>query len=267
MDAEEIEYDNDCLVITIDMEDCPMAEIPLTEVFDVPTMSLLDNYHDVIRDSVLQQLQDTTWLSEDLLPSLTDPGFGMYHARDRNSTISLRKPALQRLIVQRLKDRSRPSNIVHVPILIRFLIPDVDIPKPPGSSAASGSARESHSQRSRRGPPSEIDTSNPVDAPFVADNVPADAETPVPPIGANVGATTNPVAAAPTFCGQPIDTRPTGGHEPPIGATRRFQTPPENAPPRPLFDSTTTTRSWRLNSHPNPHASFLGRSDFRRRIF
>ena len=129
-----------------------MAEIPLTEVFDVPKMSLLDTYHEVIRNSVLQQLQDTTWLPEDLLPSLIDPGFGMYHARDRNSIISLRKPALQRLIIQRLKDRSRPSSLVHVPVLIRFLIPDVDIPKPPGSSVASGSVHESRSRHSHRGP-------------------------------------------------------------------------------------------------------------------
>ena len=126
-DAEEIQYDNDCLVITIDIVDCPMAEIPLTEVFNVTTMSLLDNYHDVIRDTVLQQLEDTTWLSEDQVPTLTDPGFGMYHARDRNSVISLRKPALQRLIIQRLKDRQRPSNLVHIPVLILFLVREVDI--------------------------------------------------------------------------------------------------------------------------------------------
>ena len=55
MDAEEIQYDNDCLVITIDIVDCPMAEIPLTEVFNVLTMSLLDNYHEVIRNSVLHR--------------------------------------------------------------------------------------------------------------------------------------------------------------------------------------------------------------------
>ncbi|KAI2502408.1 hypothetical protein MHU86_12065 [Fragilaria crotonensis] len=119
-DAGELRHDDDCLVVTIDIVDRPMAEIPLTEVFDVLTRTLLDNYHDVIRDSVLQQLQDTTWLPEDLIPSLTDSGFGMYHARDRNHVISLRKPALQRLINQRLKDRSRPSDLVHVPVLIRL---------------------------------------------------------------------------------------------------------------------------------------------------
>ncbi|KAI2500316.1 hypothetical protein MHU86_14196 [Fragilaria crotonensis] len=66
----------------------------------------------------------------------------MYHARDRNHIISLRKPALQRLINQRLKDRSRPSDLVHVPVLIRFLMSAIDIPKPPGSSVASDSVRE-----------------------------------------------------------------------------------------------------------------------------
>jgi hypothetical protein len=90
---------------------------------------------------------------------LTDSGFGMYHARDRNHVISLRKPALQRLINQRLKDRSRPSDLVHVPVLIRFLMPAIDIPIPPGSSVASDSVHESRSRHSRRGPPSVIDTS------------------------------------------------------------------------------------------------------------
>ncbi len=55
-DAGELRHDDDCLDITIHIVDCPMAEIPLTEVFDVPTRTLLDNYHDVIRDSVLQQI-------------------------------------------------------------------------------------------------------------------------------------------------------------------------------------------------------------------
>jgi hypothetical protein len=101
-----------------------MAKIPLTEVFNVTTMSLLDSYHDVICDTVIQQLEDTTWQSDDQLPNLTDPGFGMYHARDRNSAISLQKPALQQLTIQCLKDCQCPSSFVHVPVLICFLIPD-----------------------------------------------------------------------------------------------------------------------------------------------
>jgi hypothetical protein len=231
-DAEEIQYNNDCLVISIDIVDCPMAEIPLTEVFDVPTKSLVDNYHDVIRNSVQQQLEHTTWLSANLLPTLTDPGFGMYHARDRNSVIMLQKPALQRLINQRLKDRSRPSDIVHVPVLICFLIPDSDIPKPPSSSAASSSVRESRSKSSRRGPPSVIDTSEQVDTPSVAEDAPV-VDAPFLP-------DTN--AAAPTFRGYPVDMRPPDGYGPPTAAGR-FRSPTDPVLPRPLFDSATTGRT------------------------
>ncbi|KAI2495081.1 hypothetical protein MHU86_19436 [Fragilaria crotonensis] len=245
-DAGELRHDDDCLVVTIDIVDCPMAEIPLTEVFNVLTKTLLDNYHDVIRDSVLQQLQDTTWLSEDLIPLLTDSGFGMYHARDRNHIISLRKPALQRLINQRLKDRSRPSDLVHVPVLIRFLMSAIDIPKPPGSSVASDSVHESRSRHSRRGgPPSVIDTSVHVDTP----PVPATTEEDHPPPSVNVDTSDDPVITVPTFRGQPVDTRPTGGHGPPMAADR-FQSPPDAVPPRPLFNSAATNRTGTLTRTP-----------------
>jgi hypothetical protein len=71
-DAEEIQYDNDCLVISIDIVDCPMAEIPLTEVFNVPTMSLIENYHDVIRDSVRQHETGSRNLSVVIVVRLGD---------------------------------------------------------------------------------------------------------------------------------------------------------------------------------------------------
>jgi hypothetical protein len=154
-----------------------------------------------------------------------DPGFGMYHARRRNSVISLQKPSLQRLIIQGLKDHSRPSNIVHVPILIRFLIPDSAIPRPPSSSVASGSVQES---RSRWGP------SNPYDVPIPADDIDI-IDAPVPP-------SVEPVVVAPTFCGRPIDTRAIGGHEPPTTAGR-FYRPPDHAPLRPVFDSAARPRT------------------------
>jgi hypothetical protein len=237
-DAEEIQYDNDCLVISIDIVDCPMAEIPLTEVFDVPNKTLVDNHHDVIRDSVRQQLEHTTWLSADLLPTLTDPGFGMYHARDRNSVIMLRKPALQRLIIQRLKDRSRPSDIVHVPVLIRFLLPDVDIPKPPSSSVASDSVHESRSRRSCTDPPSIIDTSDPVNEPTAAENAPV--EEVIPPGRVRITDDAEPEAMIPIFRGIPVGTRQVNGPGPPI-ATGRYHTPTDHVCP--LFNSATRTNS------------------------
>ena len=74
-----------------------MGEIPLAELFDAQSSTLRDNYHDVIRDAVNQQLEDTPWLrrASNARVILNDAGFGMYHARDRTSVISFCKPALQ----------------------------------------------------------------------------------------------------------------------------------------------------------------------------
>jgi hypothetical protein len=161
----------------------------------------------------------------------------MYHARDRNSVIMLRKPALQRLIIQRLKDRTRPSDIVHVPVLIRFLLPDVDIPRPPSSSSASDSVRESRSRRSRAGPPSVIDTSDPVNEPNAAEDVPV--EEVIPPRNVAIVDAAEPDVSPPIFRGIPVDTRPVNGPGPPT-TTGRLHTPPD---PRPLFNSATRTNS------------------------
>jgi hypothetical protein len=130
MGAEEIQNNNDCLVIRIDIVDCLMAEIPLTEVYDVLTMSLLDNYHDVIRNSVLQQLEDTTWLERQSRLSLLCARFAVYHQRTEGKLISLRRPALQRLITQALRYNSGIHHPIEVPVFIRFLMPDNVLPRP-----------------------------------------------------------------------------------------------------------------------------------------
>jgi hypothetical protein len=108
------------------------------------------------------------------------------------------------------------------------LLPDIDIPRPPESSVASDSAHGSRSHRSRRGPPSIIDTSDHVDPP-PSPVLPVAAEIPVPP-DANVGAPTAPVLAAPTFRGLPVDIRPSSGYGPPA-APERFRSPTDPVPP------------------------------------
>jgi CheY-specific phosphatase CheX len=70
-------------VITIDIDDCPMAEIPLTEIFDLGASLLLNDYHNFVRGYVVQELEDTTWLTDVTTPVLHDAGFGMYYSRDR----------------------------------------------------------------------------------------------------------------------------------------------------------------------------------------
>ena len=233
-----------------------MAEIPLTEVFNVTTMSLLDNYHDVIRDTVLQQLEDTTWLLEEQV-SCPQPQFFYLFAKAC-------APAIDHSTPQRLSKPVKPGPRSH---LDPFPDPDVDIPKPPGSSDASDSVRESRSHRSRRGPPSVIDTSAHDGTPL-ADGAPMNEVTPVAPSGNTDAIVIDPpVATGPTFRGQPVDTRPTGGHGPPI-ITGRFQSTPDTALPAStlrICDDGTDHRHFA--SHADSHAPLFCGSYLRRRIF
>lgn len=248
--AEENPVPSDYVVITIDIDNCPMAEIPLAEIYDPNTSLLLDDYHNVIRGYVVQQLEDTTWLTDSTTSVLLDAGFGMYHIRDRGVVLSLRKPALQRLVSERIAQRDRPEASIFVPLLIRFLLPDVDLPRPPRTSVSSGSST------SRASPgPSDEGTNPPLEPPTVT--VPPTITT-MPPIMEDVqtpalpeirtaveGANTMPTNPA-TFRGIPVDTRHVtdtrpGHYQPhrdPFGTT----TPRPN-PARPLFDSATTTRT------------------------
>ncbi|KAI2496065.1 hypothetical protein MHU86_18437 [Fragilaria crotonensis] len=250
-DAEEIDRSNDCIVITIDIEDCPIAELPLADLFNVDTMTLRDNYHDLVRESVAQQLEDTTWLPADSMSLLTDAGFGMYHARDRHTIISLRKPAFERLIVKHNA-----------------------IPTPRRSSTTASSARsERGSRRSRV--PSEVDTivssiAPAIDVPLRASARPADgipAHDPVATDDNNPADDTQPRSApeaatqAPqaNFRGHNIDTSAVGENGgPPFS---RFRTPTDQyagvTPPlRPVFESATTTRTNALVRTPTRNHPF-----------
>jgi hypothetical protein len=51
---------DDSIIITADIDDCPWVEIPLTELFDLSTFNLVDNYIQVLHSYVAQLLEDTT---------------------------------------------------------------------------------------------------------------------------------------------------------------------------------------------------------------
>jgi hypothetical protein len=94
--SEERLRRDDCVVLTLDLEDCPMAEIPLSELLDPDTATLVPEYQKIIRETVHQQLEECTWLANDdeTRMRLTDAGFGMCHMRERGAFITLRKAAL-----------------------------------------------------------------------------------------------------------------------------------------------------------------------------
>ena len=160
--AEEVLQLNDCFLVDIDIENCPMAEIPLTDMFDMVTFALFENYRDTIRETVVQMLEDTPWTNATSRATLLDAGFGIYHVRNEGMVISLQQAALQRLIAHSIAVRETPVVTMQIPITIRFLLSDVDMPTPPKVSI---DASDAGSQRStnRSGPPSNVSESELLD--------------------------------------------------------------------------------------------------------
>ena len=125
---EESNHEDDFVTLTVDIDDCPIAELPLTEIYDVSTSLLKDDYLDTLRTYITQQLEDTTWLEDQSVSPLFDAGFATFHRRANGDILSLRKPALLRLVRQTLRNRSNASEPVSIPILIRFMIPESGLP-------------------------------------------------------------------------------------------------------------------------------------------
>jgi hypothetical protein len=115
---------DDVIVLTVNIDDCPLSEVPLSEVFEMNTSTLLPDYLATFRSYITQQLEDTSWLDDQSMSPLFDAGFGTFLRKDNGDIISLRKPALQRLIIQSLRGRSDNLIPLAIPIFIRFMIPD-----------------------------------------------------------------------------------------------------------------------------------------------
>ena len=132
---EESNHEDDFVILTVDIDDCPIAELPLTEIYDVTTSLLKDDYLDTLRTYVTQQLEDTTWLEDQSVSPLFDAGFATFHRRANGDILSLRKPALLRLVRQTLRGRPTAFEPVSIPILIRFMMPESELPTRENRSA------------------------------------------------------------------------------------------------------------------------------------
>jgi hypothetical protein len=121
---EESNHEDDFVILTVDIDDCPIAELPLTEIYDVTTSLLKDDYLDTLRTYVTQQLEDTTWLEDQSVSPLFDAGFATFHRRANGDILSLRKPTLLRLVRQTLRGHPTALEPVSIPILIRFMMPE-----------------------------------------------------------------------------------------------------------------------------------------------
>jgi Reverse transcriptase (RNA-dependent DNA polymerase)/GAG-pre-integrase domain len=129
MMIEELAHHVDDFVeMTVDIDDCPLAELPLTEIYNVATLSLNDDYLTILRTYIEQQLDDTSWLDDQSLSPLFDAGFRTLHRKVNGSIVSLRKASFQRLIEQTLRNRISADAPISIPILIRFMVRDGALP-------------------------------------------------------------------------------------------------------------------------------------------
>ena len=208
VDAGEKMQPNGCFLVKLEIDNCPMAEISFSEMLNMSTFMLLDNYHDILRETVIQLLEDTTWVNDTTMSTLLNAGFGMYHVREHDVIISLRKSALQRLVSQSMTN-SDDGNVI-VPITIRFLLSEIDLPRAP---KLSNPATEVASQSETHPPLPSSDRSNSPGS-EVLDQV---SELPgVSPIFPTNVAPDFDIPGT-TFRGMPVDTRPAGTGPPTAG--------------------------------------------------
>ncbi|KAI2500623.1 hypothetical protein MHU86_13844 [Fragilaria crotonensis] len=106
---EESNHDDDFIILNVDIDDCPIAELPLTEIYDVTSSLLKDNYLETLRTYILQQLEDTPWLEDQSVSPLFDAGFATYHRRANGDILS---PPQTRSITFDPSDVARPPERV-----------------------------------------------------------------------------------------------------------------------------------------------------------
>lgn len=120
-------HPDDFVILTVDVANSPLAELRLTEIYNLETSTLNDDYLLVLKDYVTQQLEDTHGLDFRSRCGLLDARFCTLHRRGNGDLLSLRKPATERLIRQTIQGRMDVNHPVSVSILIQFKAPLLSI--------------------------------------------------------------------------------------------------------------------------------------------
>jgi Reverse transcriptase (RNA-dependent DNA polymerase) len=138
--AEELtRHPDDFIVVTVDVDACPLAEFPLYEIYDGATNKLKDNYMDTFREYLTQQLEDTSWLDDQSTSPFFAAGFSTFLRKENGDVVSLRKPALERYIVKSIRDRVENVSPLAIPVFIRFMTLDSQLPTRAGVAASAAS--------------------------------------------------------------------------------------------------------------------------------
>jgi hypothetical protein len=127
--STEFYHSDNYVAITIDIEDCPVVEFPLTELFDFATSTIVDNYLEVLQEYVTQILEDTTWLDKQSKLCLLRARFCIYQRKNDGTLYTLRQSAMQRLITQTLRCGNGIHRPIEVPLFVRLRSPEINVPR------------------------------------------------------------------------------------------------------------------------------------------
>jgi hypothetical protein len=94
----ELMHSHDSIILTVDVEDSPIAELRLTEIYDAKTSTINDDYLLVFKDYITLQLENTCCLEDQSRLCLMNARFCSVHCRANGDLLSLRKPAMERLV-------------------------------------------------------------------------------------------------------------------------------------------------------------------------
>jgi hypothetical protein len=125
----ELNHPDDFVILTVDVADSPIAELRLSEIYDVKTSTMNDDYLLVFKEYVALQLKATFGLCDRYKLRLLDSHVIPLHCRANGDVVSLRKPAMERLIRQTLQSRLDICSPVSASILIQFKTPGLRIPR------------------------------------------------------------------------------------------------------------------------------------------
>jgi hypothetical protein len=125
----ELNHPDDFVVLTVDVADSPIADLRLSEIYDVETSTINDDYLLVLQNYVALQLKATSGLCDRFKLHLLDSRFIPLFCRANGDIVSFRKPAMERLIRHTLQCRLDTCSPVSVSIFIQFKTPGLKIPR------------------------------------------------------------------------------------------------------------------------------------------
>lgn len=144
---EYFDHSDDFFVIRADIDDSPSVEIPLIELFDLATFTLVESYQHVLDDYVIELLEDTTWVDGPSFSRLLGAGYGVCREMETGRFHAMKRRDLQSFILQNLRNCNANDCYFEVPLIIKFSVSNADLPhhhrrfKEPPCIASSSASR------------------------------------------------------------------------------------------------------------------------------